>query len=192
MTVPLSQSAGLRWLITGASLAIVGGIMLPVALFELGSASATRDWPTVPGIVEVSGVREVTSGSGRLGVDRVHLPDVRYRYTVNGRDFRGQVVQAGKGPDDLASARQTAARYPVGASVPVHVDPADPSRAVLEPDHQARDVHAALATGVGLILGLACLMRFRRLRLREQAPAIPATARASREPKPRRKNRSRL
>ncbi|MGL4325275.1 MAG: DUF3592 domain-containing protein [Beijerinckiaceae bacterium] len=141
--------------------------MLPVALMDLAEAQAPQGWLTTPGIVEASGVRTTSSSSGRLGVDDFHVPDVRYRYQVEGKLFRNNTVYLGKGPNGEQDARAAAARYSVGAAVTVYYNARDPAHAVLDTDVHAKNYHAVLATILGLVAGLACLLRFWRLRRSE-------------------------
>lgn len=192
MTTPLAESAGARWLIVGSTLAIVCGALLPVAILDLNQADSSADWPRVEGVVEASGVRASTSGSGRLGVSTGWSPDVRYRYAVGDRSYAGDVTSFSKGPDDEASARAAAARYPVGARLLVAYDPADASRSVLETGARAADRWPVLALGAGLILALACLWRFRTIRRGELAggAARAPMQKAGKNP-PRRRRRAR-
>lgn len=171
--VELAKSAGMRWLVPGAALTIVCGVMTPVAMLDLGAADERARWPRIVGRIESAGVRRQTISSGRLGAGVIHVPDVRYRYEVAGVSYAGDVVSASKGDDDAASAAAAAARYPVGASVTVRYDPADPTRAVLAPQTTDKDRGAVWAMAAGLLLGLSCLWRFRVLRRRELAPAPP-------------------
>ncbi len=189
MTIPLAQSAGLRWLTLGSSLAIVCGLMLPVALLDLRDAQRPQEWSQTQGIVESSGVSTTSSSSGRLGVDLFYVPDVIYRYRVAGREFRGSTVYLGKGPSSEAAARATAARYPVGARVNVFYDSKDPARAVLDQNVQAKDYQAVVGTAIGLLIAIASLLRFRRLRrieLGEVASPKRARSKSSRGPSRRR------
>jgi hypothetical protein len=61
----------------------------------------------------------------------VEVPLVEYEFGVGFHRYRGRRVSLAEliaGPD----AKGTVARYPVGASVPVYYDPADPNRSVLD------------------------------------------------------------
>ena len=143
MTVPLVQSASRRWLTIGCALTIVCSIMLPVAPFDLKSAGLPRQWRETRGIVDSATVGSTTSSSGRLGVDVAYVPDVRYRYTVDGREFRGDTVHRGLAANSEEEARATVERYPVGTRVRVFYDPEAPEQAV----PGARDPPADLPCG---------------------------------------------
>lgn len=63
-------------------------------------------------------------------------PEIRYRYTFNGRDYVSD--QVGSGDVDYGgrgAAQKVADRYPVGSEVSAFVDPGKPESALLEPSH---------------------------------------------------------
>ena len=63
----------------------------------------------------------------------VKVPLVEYEFTVGFHRYRGKRVSLAEviaGPDAVG----TVARYPVGASVPVYYDPADPNKSVVDRD----------------------------------------------------------
>ena len=79
---------------------------------------------------------------------------VVYSYTVAGRRFQGNCIEALAPVVDREHADQVAASYPVGKEVVVYYDPAAPERAVLVPG-------IAPATKVMLLVYLAvCLLLF--------------------------------
>jgi hypothetical protein len=61
-------------------------------------------------------------------------PIIGYRYRAAGQDFESNRIRIGGQPmTTRVLAGRLIARYPVGARVDVHVDPADPKSALLEP-----------------------------------------------------------
>jgi hypothetical protein len=97
-----------------------------------GRIGAAADWPPVEGVIIASGV----------DAPAAHVSDdlndasaiVRYRYRVGGRQFEGDRTRiGGEALTTRMLATRMAARYPVGATVDVHVDPANPDNAVLDP-----------------------------------------------------------
>ncbi len=135
-----------------ALLLIVAGVGTFVGIvtqFRRGDAS--ERWPTAPGRVLSSRVRE-SWGGRRL----IYEPEVTYEYTVReGPTLRGDCVRFGEIAHDTArDARKIAARYPVGATVQVRYDPRDPSRSTLEPGVGPR---VRLGIGAGAALALAAL-----------------------------------
>ncbi len=167
MTINLADSAGRRWLSAGWALTLVGAIMFPVAIVDLRNSSLPQTWPTTAGLVTTSEVRSTTNSSGRLGVDVVYFPHVNYNYTIGGQNYVGAHVYHGKGPDSQQAAQTVVDRYRVGSRVSVYYNPQKPDIAVLETPIQLKDYYAAIGTFVGLIIGLACLLRFRKIRREE-------------------------
>jgi len=115
--------------------AIIGAMAFPFAafffaqdMFNRARARTSRFWPTVPGVVQSSEVRERRT---RLGTN--YRLALRYSYEVGGSGYEGDRVAFGPSwvPDeDLIDA--LARKYPAGAAVAVHVDPAAAETAVLE------------------------------------------------------------
>ena len=167
MTITLTDSAGRRWLTSGCSLVIVCGLMLPVSLIDLSQSQRPQSWPTTSGLIIESSVRSTTNSSGRLGVDVVYFPQVSYSYTIAGREYLGGNVYRGKSPDDQQSAQAVVKRYRAGSRVSVFYDPQAPHQSVLEPQVQPKDYYAVIGMLAGLLAGVACLLRFWKIRQEE-------------------------
>ena len=91
---------------------------------------AAQTWPGTTGIVLVSTVQ-----SKRIGRSHKTYPVVVYQYTVNGQGFQGQTIKAGEQfltVSVMGQPQATVARYPVGASITVYYNPANPAESVLE------------------------------------------------------------
>lgn len=95
--------------------------------------AATWKWPTVRGRVSMSELEEGPP-SGRIMPVARYRPTITYSYLVNGREWSAHCVFVG---DDAYTsthvARARVRKYAPGTAVEVRYDPADPSRAVLEP-----------------------------------------------------------
>ena len=74
------------------------------------------------------------------------VPLVEYEFSVGGRAWRGSRISIG---DDAggANTEATLRRYPVGAAVSVHYDPANPKDCVLE-----RDIPAGVGKGLVILV----------------------------------------
>src|SRR3954467_1216488 len=89
-------------------------------------ALSTAAVPSKPTWREVSGV---VLHSGVEFAGDTYLPVIRYEYGVDGVTYRGDTIVAGlitynwKGP-----AERLVDRFPVGAKVPVFVDPGNPRK----------------------------------------------------------------
>lgn len=111
-------------------------LLFGAMLFNLirlrGRIGAAANWPAVEAVIIAS---DVDAPAAHVSDD---LNDatavVRYRYRVGGRQFEGDRTRIGGEPlTTRMLATRLAARYPVGAIVDVHVDPANPANAVLDP-----------------------------------------------------------
>jgi hypothetical protein len=92
--------------------------------------AAARSWQQTTGTV-VSSTVQVR----RTGRSRSEIPVVVYQYVVHGQTYHGQTVRAGErffSARLAGQARETAARYPSGASVTVYYDPQNPAESALE------------------------------------------------------------
>jgi hypothetical protein len=138
---------------------IVGGAVLLVALFMAAialrrslKARRARDWPAVPGQVVVSTIelRYGSAGGDGGGRTRAWYPVVAYVYAVGGRHYQGRNIVVGGhvGTGWQGPAQRVAARYPVGATVPVYYDPANPADAVLEKRAPTQWLLYAIAAGI--------------------------------------------
>lgn len=124
---------------------ITGGAMIALLVFatlykyvELRRAAG---WQTVPGRIVSSRsrarkMRTSQTHDRALGGSDHHVrnfAEITYEYRVDGRTYRGQRIGIGEDLGDHG-VESRLARYPVGAAVTVHYDPADPGQAVLETD----------------------------------------------------------
>jgi hypothetical protein len=126
----------------------------------LDDAKASRDWPSVPGVITRSAVATKNSG----GKTRYRY-DVVYRYQVEGREltcsnvFFGDDVFFGGDVSSRSSdtAYKVTKRYPEGAEVAVYYEPEDPASAVLEPGARWQSYVLFVIGLVFLIVGVLSL-----------------------------------
>ena len=112
--------------------ASMGVLML---LFFIASWRLSRraaDWPLARGTVLSSGTETLEKHSnGRRTV--THAPAIEYAYRVNDVDYVSRQIKLGVTMAASPSyAAGVASRYPEGAVIDVHYDPANPSNAALE------------------------------------------------------------
>lgn len=138
----------LVWLTTGGTLGIgvitaICTTCLPVLIIgglgvfllrRAGQSNAARQaaqaWSSTTGNVLMSTIQVRRSGRSRS-----EIPVVVYQYEVRGQMYQGQVIRAGDQYGTIrvmGQAQATVARYPVGMSVTVYYDPANPANAALE------------------------------------------------------------
>lgn len=134
----------------GVSTLIFAGMLFQ--LFRLrGKIDAATRWTPVEGVVIAS---EIETPSAHVSDDQSDsTPIVRDRYQAGGRAFEGNRIRIGGEPmTTRMDATRLAARYPVGATVDVHVDPGDPQNAVLDPSQAGNLVaQSVLAVTFGVI-----------------------------------------
>ncbi len=100
---------------------------------------AIRQWPSVTGRITKA---ELASEENDL------LPDIRFTYTVDGREFEGRLeFPPGTAPMP-GFAQHQVETYPVGREVSVYYNPENPSQARLEAG--SHDDWMVLATGLGI------------------------------------------
>lgn len=129
--------------IFGAVIGVGCSIGIPLVLFGgVGyflykcnqQSTATRQlaqsWPSTSGTVLMSSVQSKTSGRSHST-----YPVVVYQYEVNGKSYQSQNIKAGEqymSVRVIGQAQETVARYPIGASVTVYYNPANPAESALE------------------------------------------------------------
>jgi len=105
-------------IVSGACMAARVAVVMSVR------AEAQRRWPQVTGRIMRS----------RIQLGQSFLPDIEYAFVFQGTAFRCSNVRSFLvGSGWPGAARRIANRYPVGSSVVVYVDVADPNNSVLEP-----------------------------------------------------------
>ena len=111
------------------------GFGLALLLFFVGYRRylmRANAWPVVPGRVTISRV-EQRAATGDGSTRRSHAAVVEFRYQVGGLGFSSRQIALGlEMSGSRGAADKIVARYPVGAEVEVHYDPANPSQAALE------------------------------------------------------------
>jgi hypothetical protein len=115
--------------------ALTWGFSIPMWKRAFGSAK----WTPTPCVVVSSRVGTHTGKDSTT-----YSVDIFYRYTVAGREYRGDRYNAVGGSSSGYSGKaKIVARYPAGARVTCYVNPANPAEALLKPGADA-----------GVLLGL--------------------------------------
>ncbi len=138
----------IEWLITGVGL--LGGAaiticatIIPILVIggigyflyrrnqqSMAYRQSTQTWVSTTGTVLMSSVQ-----SKHTGRSHSYYPVVVYVYAVNGQSYQSQRIKAGEQFLNVrvtGQAQATVARYPIGATVTVYYDPANPSECALE------------------------------------------------------------
>lgn len=135
MSTP-SRAGSFYLILIGLALALIGGIFVWLLGRSYLEARATRQWPTTEAMILQSGVEERKLGRD---VATEYRQELLFGYVLQGKSYTGERFGRRENPwgksRDVAQAE--ADRYPVGSRFPVHVNPENPSQAVLEHDTQA-------------------------------------------------------
>lgn len=109
-----------------------------VALFAIGlqrMAAKQRAWPVVDGKIVQSEVEEFAGKTDSGRPQTMYRSRISWSYRFNNIDYRGGNQTSG--PQVTSNmegfAKRAAAKYPLGKSVKVYVNPANPSEATLNP-----------------------------------------------------------
>jgi hypothetical protein len=125
------------------------GVIAAAAVVKLAEVKRAAAWKKASGRVSVSELATET----RHGKE-VQVPRIEYEYTIGFHKFVGRRVSLAELIAGSA-AKEALARYPVGASVPVYYDPADPSTSVIE-----RDLPAFMHSVWGLVAVMTAAIAF--------------------------------
>jgi hypothetical protein len=168
---PRSPFRGFFWVAMLGFLALAGfGVQEIVTELQAGR------WPTVPCEIQRSGVSDETRG-GSPGF----VATVRYTYQWEGRTYVSDKIRIK--PElihsDVADAEARAAKFPKGARLQCHVNPANPHEAMLEcsPDYVLLAISPFLLVIWALVERVALADWFeRRRQLRRGSAKQPITA----------------
>ena len=117
----------------------LGAFGFVIALFGFAvrkQASAASHWPQVPGVIHVSDMEEyrgaAPEGGGR-GTE-MYGRRVSYSYAYENISYTNECARVGAGSASASDKmlQRLMSRYPDGASVAVHVNPANPAEAALD------------------------------------------------------------
>ncbi len=134
-----------------AAIALIAALLfIFIHVYAQNAARRARAWPVAPGIVAVSRTaRRWGLGNGVWAAGLWYVPEITYRYEVDGRVHSGnRVFLSDAGFSKRRRAQEIIDRYPPGAAVSVLYNPANPKRTCLEPVRRER---RALGTAVLLV-----------------------------------------
>ncbi len=91
---------------------------------------STQTWQSTSGMVVMSSVQRKHTGRSYS-----NYPVVVYIYSVNGQQYQSQRIKAGEqflNVRVIGQAEATVTRYPIGSTITVYYNPANPAESVLE------------------------------------------------------------
>jgi hypothetical protein len=127
-----------------------------VLIYGVGLIRDARNcarWPSIEGRI----VRSEAQVVGRERKQPTYSPDVMFTYLVDGKTYESsRITLVPRNYSSLTSVQSVLGRYPVGATVQVFHDPADPSNCVLvnvpTGTEWAYAIGGAAFIGVGLFM----------------------------------------
>jgi hypothetical protein len=140
-------------------LLLIGGLLIFQAFRSKRKVEESATWPITPGRVNSSSVTRQYHHDNDGGGHYSYTPVVQYTYSVMGQSFTSNRISFGIRNSSQGSANATVQRYPSGAPVNVHFDPAKPQDSVLEVTQSKTAFGCQLVGGVVLALiglGIAC------------------------------------
>lgn len=153
---PASKPGKANPIALGLLFILIGGFVFFMwGLPPLKYSNASKAWPSVPGEITRSEV-ETYRKDGKTQ----YLPDIAYKYNVDGKDYSSSKVTVGDPPftGSISPARRIQSEYPVGKSVDVYYDPGVPSSSALRPGIQKNDILLALILGIFPLMGILILI----------------------------------
>lgn len=101
---------------------------------QVNKAKETLNWSSVPGIVTYSkiGMEYSTDSDGKR--TKMYYPSIKYTYSVNGVDYKGDKYEISKSTtSSQSSVSEITREFTVNKKVNVYYDPIDESIAILKP-----------------------------------------------------------
>jgi hypothetical protein len=131
-------------------------VMIVVKLIESRSAS---HWPQTTAKILKCGTEARHHQFSGEATTVTNVPVVEYVFSANGRAWRGNRISIG---DDTGGAHTeaTLARFPVGATVPVFYDPADPAHCVLIRDGMPKGAGKGCAIALVMLAAIGAGLYF--------------------------------
>jgi len=152
-------------IVLGSLFILIGGIVFFMwGLPPLKYSNASKTWPSVPGEITRSEL-ETYRKDGKTQ----YLPDIAYKYNVDGKDYSSSKVTVGDPPftGSISPAKRIQNYYPVGKNVDVFYDPEVPSSSALRPGIQKNDILLAVITGIFPLMGILILISGIRAKIRK-------------------------
>ncbi len=126
-------------IIMGGIFALVGLVVIILAVGQIQLGTASKSWPSTNGTVQVSSMTSSYGCHGKSGCYYTYVANIDYAYNVGGVQYSsGQLNIIGSASSrDPSYIQGLVNQYPVGESVQVYYNPATPSQAVLQPGVQS-------------------------------------------------------
>jgi Protein of unknown function (DUF3592) len=142
----------------GVGVLIAGIVLTAQQGIPVYRAIRSRHWPHVTGEILSARLDDRLIGGYRGMMARVLVPNVRYQYAVENKQFIGTDVAYGAGYREVEVA-VLVRTLKQGDKVDVYYDPKSPRRAVLKPGARGDPVMYAVIGAVIMVVGVVMLGR---------------------------------
>jgi len=133
----------------------IGAVAICLTAYDLWFGAASKAWPSVPGVVEASGVQRL--GNLENGSKTKYRALIRYRYTVHNQMLTGnRIGYWDYSYPNRSDAQAIIGRYPPKRPVTVYYQPGNPARCVLEPGVHLTEWFVILFGAVFFSGGILC------------------------------------
>ncbi|WP_424016188.1 DUF3592 domain-containing protein (plasmid) [Halorientalis pallida] len=143
----------------------IGLSLAGLVILTIGFAALSFSWVGfASSTAEISGAQEIEVTVIETGVTEQgtgtnsgYIPQVRYKYEINGETYESENVYPGIGDRKFASrdeAKAVASSYDNGTTARGYVDPENPEQAFLEKPSVARQIFDQIGYAVGTLIGL--------------------------------------
>ena len=133
---------------------VVALIAVPFVFFltlgKLDAAQASASWPSAEMTVDIAKIR---TESGHHGIGKKYIPEIAYRFAVNGKAYHGSRISYGNFSPDETMAQATIRQYAVGTKHRVYYDPEVPGECTLIVGESTSNYLALLLAPMLLLLG---------------------------------------
>jgi hypothetical protein len=137
-------------------LGLGGATLVLLALNRYFNSQDVKNWPKAKGVITHSEVYRQEMRNSQTNTSQVYF-GLRcfYDYKVEGNKYSGSNVYFGEKfwmHRDVKKVQAEAAKYPLGADVPIYYNPKNPKIAALEPGVREGAVEGQLILGVIIIV----------------------------------------
>ena len=143
-------------ILAGVILFLVGLGFILSALVSNQRVRSAESWPTIPGTVLDTEVREFVSRSSGV-TTRTYEPIIHYQYILMGKPYEGKRLSFGSLRMKDDQAEEIVSRYAAGSSVTVHYDPNKPEKSVLELTVRGGNT-LMISGGIFIVMGIVLIV----------------------------------
>jgi len=128
-----------------------------IGVNEIIGATSSKEWPTVNGTIIRSKIlvsEHKTSRANQTSqTEDYYLPDVAYRYSINGVTLQGDNIRYGLATNK-AQAEKIVQQYSVGKVIEIYYNPDNSEQSVLQPGYFGGLFFFPIMGFIGILAGV--------------------------------------